>query len=116
MILVRLYTSEEKIRGVKLSGHGGAARGNDLVCAAVSAVAETALAGLLHYGGDRVSWNLDEGLLSIRILEPPEDDEEHEPLNVIMNTLAIGMREIAREHPERVRVELEQDTGIPDET
>jgi uncharacterized protein YsxB (DUF464 family) len=113
MILVRLYTSQERIRGVKISGHGGAARGNDLVCAAVSAVAETALAGLLHYGGDLVSWRLDEGFLSIRT---PETGNEREPLNVIMTTLAIGMREIAREHPERVRLELEQDTGIPDET
>jgi uncharacterized protein YsxB (DUF464 family) len=114
MIHIRIDAAGERIRSVEVSGHGGAARGKDVVCAAISAVAETALAGLLHYGGDRVSWRMDEGFVSMRIRDPGDDDAS-EPLNVVMTTLVIGIKEIAREYPQQVRLELKQDPGIPDE-
>jgi uncharacterized protein YsxB (DUF464 family) len=114
MIRVRIYASGEHIRSVEVSGHGGGARGTDVVCSAVSAVAQTALAGLLHYGGEGVRWRLEDGFLSMHMGEPV-GGEEHSPLSVIMNTLAIGLREIAREHPDRVSIELEQDPRVPDE-
>jgi uncharacterized protein YsxB (DUF464 family) len=114
MIHIRIAAAGERIRSVEMSGHGGAARGRDLVCAAVSAVVETALAGLLHYGGDRVNWRMDEGYLSMRIRDPGDDDAR-EPLNVVMTTLAIGIKEIAREYPQQVHLELIQNPGIPDE-
>jgi len=113
MIHIRIVSSGERITAVELTGHGGEARGRDIICAAVSAVAETALAGLLHYGRNQVHWHMDEGFLSIRVGNVEQGDRR-ELLNAILTTMVIGLREIAREHPRKIRIELEQDPGISD--
>ena len=56
---------------------------------------------------------MDEGFLAIRVLEAEQGDRR-ELLNAILTTMVIGLREIAREHPGKVRIDLEQDPGISD--
>jgi uncharacterized protein YsxB (DUF464 family) len=112
LIRVRVVLNEGRTDQVELTGHGGRARGRDIVCAAVSAVAETALAGLLHYGGDLVEWEIREGYLAIGF--KAREPGICEPLDVILNTMLIGLREIARQYPGRVLIELEQNPGVSD--
>ena len=111
MIDIQVRTHTQKVRGVLVTGHGGGRTGSDIVCAAVSAVAETALAGMLHYDNEGIDWEMREGFISIQMR-----DSADETLDTILTTLIIGLRQIAKEHPERIRLRLEQDSGIPDET
>lgn len=111
MIEIQVRTHTHKVRGVLVTGHGGGSAGSDIVCAAVSAVTETALAGMLHYDSEGIDWEMREGFISIQLR-----DSADETLDTILNTMIIGLRQIAKEHPEGIRLRSEQDSGIPDET
>jgi hypothetical protein len=111
MIDIQVRTHTQKVRGVIVTGHGGGSAGSDILCAAVSAVAETALAGMLYYDSEGIDWEMREGFISIQMRESAD-----ERLDAVLTTLIIGLRQIAKEHPERIRLHLEQDSGIPDET
>jgi uncharacterized protein YsxB (DUF464 family) len=105
LITVTVTMLKHEIRQVDVSGHGGDKKGSDLVCAAVSAITQTALAGLLHYGKENVKHHLDNGRLSIEIMDI-SDTRIREIYSVILNTMLLGLKGIAREHPRRVSVVL----------
>jgi uncharacterized protein YsxB (DUF464 family) len=107
--------SKDEVLGISISGHGGRKRGTDVVCAAVSAAAETALAGLLHYGRDDVDWTMERGNLSIQV-KKCKDEEQHLPLKVILKTLSIGLYQMAKEYPDRLRISLKNNPCISNKT
>ncbi len=113
MIKVQIDISKDEILGISITGHGGGRKGSDIVCAAVSAAAETALAGLLHYGRDKVEWVMEEGILTIR-LKKCTDKEQHLPLKVILKTLSIGLYQMEKEYPDRLMISLKNNTCISD--
>jgi hypothetical protein len=110
MIEITVSVTGDRVRKVEVTGHGGGKAGSDIVCAAVSAIAETALAGMLHYNPDGVSWEMRDGYISIQVQGSADT-----PLDVIMTTMIIGLKQIVQEYPESVRLGLIQDTGITDE-
>jgi len=110
MIEIGVTVTGDRVRKVEVTGHGGGKAGSDIVCAAVSAVAETALAGLLHYDREGVNWEMREGYISIQVR-----DSVKKPTDAIMTTMIIGLKQIVQEYPERVSLRLVQDTGITDE-
>jgi uncharacterized protein YsxB (DUF464 family) len=118
LIRIRVLLNEESIDRVELTGHGGRTRGRDIVCAAVSAVAETALAGVLHYAGNLVEWEMREGYLAIALKKgdmesnTKQEGMAGDSLPVILNTMLIGLREIARQYPGKVRIDLEHNPGV----
>jgi hypothetical protein len=102
----------EQVARVLIQGHGGGTSGSDLVCAAVSAVAQTALQGLLHYAGGTIRWQRKKGEISIHVRPECEDAFEHtSATKVILRTLVMGVRSIAGEHPDRVAVYAGEDGG-----
>ena len=93
---------EKKIRLLSLSGHSGYAdAGKDVVCAAVSAIAQTALMGLMHYYGS-VEYERDEkkGYLSIVVPQGKEEIAQS-----IIETAVIGIKDIASGYGTFVKVE-----------
>ncbi len=110
MIEIGVTVTGDRVRKVEVTGHGGGKAGSDIVCAAVSAVAETALAGLLHYDREGVNWEMREGYISIQVR-----DSVKKPTDAIMTTMIIGLKQIVQEYPERASLRLVQDTGITDE-
>jgi uncharacterized protein YsxB (DUF464 family) len=113
LIKVQIDISKDEIIGISITGHGGGRKGADIVCAAVSAAAETALAGLLHYGRDNVDWIMERGNLTFR-LKKCEDREQHSPLKVILKTLSIGLYQMEKEYPDRLEISLKNDPCISD--
>ena len=101
MISVTVKRDQNKrIRVLSLSGHSGYAEsGKDVVCSAVSAVAQTALMGLMHYYKD-ISYERDEkkGYLSFSV---PQGEEAQ----VIVETAVIGIKDIASGYGPFVKVE-----------
>jgi len=55
VIKIQIRCIDQNIKQVRVSGHAGGRAGEDVVCAAVSAVTQTALTGLLHYGAEQVN-------------------------------------------------------------
>ncbi len=100
MIRISIQYNDHIIRQVSVIGHAGGRSGRDVVCAAVSAVTQTALAGLLHYDAKQVQWDMKKGVLTIEI-----KSERHE-FSVILNTMYLGLRHIEEEHPDRVRINI----------
>jgi uncharacterized protein YsxB (DUF464 family) len=115
MIQIRIKTVGSKVVEIRISGHGGGKKNRDIVCAAVSAVGQTGLAGLLHYCRDEIEWEKANGLLSMRRNRIP-DGRGTDPFEIIANTVLFGLREIAGEYPMKVRISSVDDSGITDKT
>lgn len=87
--------------GLVVSGHAGyAPRGRDIVCAAVSALAQTAVRALEVLAGVQPGAKITEGYLEC-ILPPALLSEKAE---LILEVAAVGLKEVGRAHPEYVSI------------
>ncbi len=84
-----------------VTGHADyAPRGEDIVCAAVSVLTQTALLGLLRYAVHPVQYKMKSGRLSLQLEKEPTDVTD-----TILETMAMGLEEIARNYPDRVQIQ-----------
>lgn len=93
-----------RIASFEVSGHAGyARRGQDIVCAAVSAVTQTAVAGLREVAGldPQVSIDHEMGYLAVDLGR----DMDNGAAQAILATMLIGLRAIARDNPRYVKIE-----------
>ena len=84
MIKILITREKKNIKHINVSGHGGSKRGKDIICAGVSAITQTALSGLLHYGEDLLIWESTNGLLDIKIAHPSDPQQK-----IIFNAILI---------------------------
>ena len=85
--------------GFIISGHAEYSEaGSDIVCAAVSALSQTALLGLLHYIPRDVTYHMDEenGFLTVRV------EKYSEISQVIFHTMVLGLEQIVQQYPSYV--------------
>ena len=102
MISVTVKRVEDKIVELTVRGHSGYADyGQDVVCAAVSAITQTALLGLIHYAGN-VRYERDEKKGYLHIVVPNEPETV---CRGIVETAVIGLKDIAKGYGTFVRVE-----------
>ena len=101
MIRIQVYrTKDDKISGLKMTGHSGTApHGEDIVCAGVSSLAQTALLGIGEYLHRKVSYKVASGELRMMLEDAPDDLTE-----AILETALLGVREIAKKAPQAVRI------------
>lgn len=100
MIEVRIHQKEKQIDAFRIDGHAEMGKhGEDLVCAAVSGIAQTAVVGLLHYLKKKMKVEHEAGRLSATILSGTDLETE-----AILRTMLLGIEEIAKEYPEAVKV------------
>jgi len=101
--MIKIQISREasgKISGFKVTGHSGtAARGKDIVCAGISALAQSALLGIGEQLHREVDYMVASGELSMSLKGEPDDLTE-----AILGTMLLGMREIAKLSPKAVRI------------
>ena len=102
MISVTVTRKDDSIREITVSGHAGyATHGKDVVCAAVSSIAQTALLGLMRYE-DKVEYQREEdGYL--RIVVP--EGKNHSIAQAIAETAVLGLKDIASGYGTFVKVE-----------
>ena len=93
--------ADGKISGMRVHGHSGtAARGQDIVCAGISALAQTALLGI----GEHLHRPLDydvrpSGDLRMKLKSEPDDLTQ-----AILETAQLGFAAIQRANPDAVRM------------
>ncbi|HQA59952.1 MAG: ribosomal-processing cysteine protease Prp [Tepidanaerobacteraceae bacterium] len=91
---------------LEISGHAKYAEyGKDIVCAGVSALAETAVLGVEHVACIKPILKKRQGYFLLKL----PDDVEVEALKkaaIILDTIFLGLRDISESYPSNVRIEL----------
>ena len=104
MIRVRIERRLGEITGFTVTGHADTApRGQDIVCAAVSAIVQTALIGIGELYGGPPAEHIAEGDVSWQMAGAPGDNL---PIDAILATMRAGLEAIAEDHPEAVSVAI----------
>ena len=101
MIKIQIFRGfEGRISGYAVTGHSGtAARGEDIVCAGVPVLAETALLGIGKQLHRQVDYRVASGDLYVSLKELPDEHSD-----VLLETMLLGMREIEKAYPKAVRI------------
>lgn len=101
MILVD-FTEDDKGVSLKVSGHSSQAdKGNDIVCAAVSALIQTFAGGVESELKAALSGNLEAGNCNIRVQSAESMCQE---LKAVYKVFKFGFRKIAESYPEQVKL------------
>lgn len=118
MVVIRLHNidvdqglrfTEGKRAGIHIAGHAGSdIKGKDIVCSAVSVLSQTlvlSIERLLEVKQDTV---IESGILS-STFGHGADAVQDEKLKLLIESFLIGVFEIQKEYPERIKIEFEVD-------
>ncbi|MDE6201139.1 MAG: ribosomal-processing cysteine protease Prp [Clostridiales bacterium] len=99
MITVKLFGKNGKIVGVKTSGHSGLAEsGNDILCAAVSTLVQTAYLAISDIYGDVAYKKSDDGLFEFNVPDGHDAD-------VIIRAMYLGLQDLSSGYPQNLKLE-----------
>ena len=104
MIEIDIYEERDgRISAFSVHGHSGTApKGRDIVCAGVSALAQTALLGLGRHLHREIDYHIDpSGDLHMELKDAPDDFTE-----TILRTMRMGIEEIEKLYPDAVRTRV----------
>jgi uncharacterized protein len=109
MLLVTVFRdSEGKVVSLEAKGHVGfAPRGNDVVCAAASAVLLTAVLGVTEILGITSGLEQGDGYLYFSVPSSVSEDTD-EKIQVLLETALLGLRMIKDQYPEGLEIETEK--------
>ena len=104
MITVTILTQEDgKITGFSAEGHSGTApRGEDIVCAGVSSLTDSAYLGITEYLHRNVISTDSSGKLHMVLEGRPDERTE-----AILETMLLGLMEISKAYPKALRIKKE---------
>ena len=109
MTAVTFFRSGDKLWGFRAKGHSGyAEEGSDIVCAAVSALTQTAQLGLAKVAGALGRSVYDEERALLEVHASPSDEKSGFAAQVILRTLEEGILDIEQQYPEFVRVTYQE--------
>ncbi|MGE5371469.1 MAG: ribosomal-processing cysteine protease Prp [Solirubrobacterales bacterium] len=81
--------------------------GEDIVCAAISAITQTALRGLLEYLETKPAYrHVEEEALIACSLVPGTSESDREIARIILGTMELGLREIEFLYDEYLTIEI----------
>lgn len=98
MITITMHRDKkDRYTGFTIKGHADYDEaGSDIVCAAVSALSQTALLGLMQYASHDVPYEVNDGFLSVQVPKPCEASQ------IILGTMVAGLEPIVRQYGEYV--------------
>ena len=104
MTNVRISRQGRWLRGFEISGHSGyAERGEDIVCAAISAISQTAVLGITEVVRLKPFCKQDdaEGRLRVRLRS---SDVGNRRAEAILRTMVVGLMNIQAQYPDFLRI------------
>ncbi len=106
MIKARFIKDGSQYRGLEVSGHAFfAEKGQDIVCAAVSALTTTGYNSLLQYmGQERISLKVDEKTGYMKYELSNLSQAELAQAEIILKTIEIGIDSIAQAYPGHITI------------
>jgi len=104
MIIIKFYRDNQgKILAYEGSGHSNCGKeGEDIVCAGISAILQTTFLGLKNYLNIPIKYKQKKGSFYCEILETGKVEKE---ALAILQTMILGIEEIAKLHPKNVKIE-----------
>jgi uncharacterized protein YsxB (DUF464 family) len=105
---IMIIKSDGSIKEVTVSGHTGyAERGEDIVCAGISTLVQTALLGLLSVVKINVKYTYDEekGYLKFTLPDNLTDEERHDA-DVVLETMLCGLSDYYTEYSDYMKLEV----------
>ncbi|HPD01875.1 MAG TPA: ribosomal-processing cysteine protease Prp [Eubacteriales bacterium] len=108
MTSLKFITENGSVTRFYASGHTGYAdEGEDIVCAALSAIMQTAILGLLKVAMIEVAYSSDEvtGKLSVEL---PKNltERQRRDADVILNTLLLGVSDLSEGYSDYIDLEV----------
>lgn len=93
---------------VNASGHTGYGEsGEDIVCAGVSTLIQSALLGLLQVVGINVKFTVNEETGSLRFTLPQNlTDAERHDADIVLNTMLCGLQDFYTEYSDFINLEV----------
>jgi len=109
MTSVKIVRHNNYIAEVICDGHTGyGVEGEDIVCAALSSIVQTALLGILQVAGVNVGYDRrdDEGYLRFTIPEDI-DREQRKTCDIILNTMLLGVADLHEGFSDFIELEVQ---------
>lgn len=99
MVTIQIFRdSAHCITGFCVKGHAAtAAYGQDIVCAGISALTQTAVLGLQRHLEREMNLEIESGKLVMKLLKPADA-----LTNAVLETMLIGLTEIAKQNSKNV--------------
>ena len=108
MTTVTVLYNGARIVGFRAKGHAGyAEHGEDIVCAAVSAITQTALIGLTETISCPCKVDISDGKLELMI-EPSAEAETREKAELILGVMLSGLRSIESQYDNYLKVKKKE--------
>ena len=107
MTTITIERQQNSIIQVECKGHTGFARnGEDIVCASVSSITQTALLGLLNVAKVKVNCtkNDEQGYLKFEIVGDLDKEKRHE-CDMILETMVEGIKDLEDGFSKNVKLE-----------
>ncbi|MCL2234486.1 MAG: ribosomal-processing cysteine protease Prp [Firmicutes bacterium] len=99
---------DEIVKVVALGHTGYASEGEDIVCAAVSSVIQTAVLGLMQVAGVPIEFKQDEDIALMEIIIPELEDEDRHNANIILNTMLCGVTNLVENYGKFVKLNIKK--------
>ncbi|UWP59618.1 ribosomal-processing cysteine protease Prp [Ruminococcus gauvreauii] len=94
MIEITIFVNNNRCIGIESKGHAGyGAHGNDIVCAAVSALTINTLNSIETFTEDDFEGGQDDGYLEFHLTQPVSDRAQ-----LLLDSLVLGLREIRKNY------------------
>ena len=98
--VARIRDNNRAIVGFQVSGHAQAApHGQDIICAGVSSLVQSAIMGIERHLGRDIDLMQDAGGLTMKLNGQPDS-----LTGAILETMLLGLTEIAKLYPKSVRI------------
>ncbi|SMP49621.1 ribosomal-processing cysteine protease Prp [Anoxynatronum buryatiense] len=109
MINVNVWRNPQKhIVRYTVSGHSNVApTGKDIVCAAVSVLAQTTIIGLYEVLGQTPEYSIEDGLLECTISEALNETQRREA-TLLLETMLLGIHNIQQQYPDIIVIDDEE--------
>lgn len=108
MTKVKVTRVDGRIKSVESVGHSGFGReGEDIVCAALSSVIQTALMGLLQVVGINVDYRTDAdmGYLKMTLPDGLSESVQHDA-DIILSTMLCGVSDLEEGYSDYIKLEV----------
>lgn len=101
MIAVKIFRDQTgSVTGYSVSGHANTApHGQDIVCAGVAALAQTAVLGIERHLGRNLKIKVASGDLKAELTEAPDALTD-----AVLESMILGLTEIAKLYPQNIRI------------
>ncbi|MDY5264098.1 MAG: ribosomal-processing cysteine protease Prp [Eubacteriales bacterium] len=108
MTIVRVKRVDNKIVSVECDGHTGyGEEGEDIVCAALSSIVQTAILGLLQVAKINIKYEIFDGSAHLKFTLPKDmtSNERHDA-DIILETMFLGVVDLNQGYSDFVELEV----------